>query len=422
MTQLFKKTPKQREQTRLLADPLARYIMSYGGSRSGKTLGIVRAIFIRAFKEKSRHIILRLKFNHAKTSIWMDSIPKVMQLCFPEVKFSISYSDFYILFPNGSEIFVGGLDDATRVEKILGKEYSTMYFNECSQIPFGSVEMALTRLAEKNGLKKKAYFDMNPPTKKHWSYWLFVKGLHPDTMEPIDKEKYRSILMNPMDNIDNIDSEYITEVLDKLSEKERKRFRDGEFSDAGEGQAYHSFQREINVHTFDKKFSSGTVMVGMDFNVNPMTAVVGYFQNNQFHVFDEIYLENSDTFRMCTELINRGYKGAMIFPDSTGANRKTSGRSDHLILKDAGFTIKDTRNPFVKDRINNMNRLLRDGKIIIDPKCKRLIQDLEKVVWDGNDLNKKADSSLTHISDALGYWCWSQDNMVYRQPTSIKLT
>jgi hypothetical protein len=91
-------------------------------------------------------------------------------------------------------------------------------------------------------------------------------------------------------------------------------------------------------------------------------------------------------------------------------------------LKDDGFIVKDTRNPFVKDRINNVNRLLKDGRIIIDPKCKRLIQDFEKVVWDGQDLDKRSDASLTHISDALGYWCWSLDNMVYRAPTAIKLT
>lgn len=421
-TVIFKKTIKQKEQAILLADNIARYLMSYGGSRSGKTTGKIRALIIRACKVKSRHLIVRLRFNHVKTSIWLDTLPKVLMLCFPDLKVEFKASDYYIQFPNGSEIWIGGLDDAARVEKILGKEYSTIYFNECSQIPFKSVEMALTRLAEKNELKKKAYFDMNPPTKSHWSYWLFIKGLHPETMEPIDTEKYRALMMNPLDNIQNIDSEYVTEILDKLSDNERRRFRDGEFLDSGEGQAYYSFNRSMNVHEFDKKYSAGTVMIGMDFNVNPMTAVVGYYQNNQFHIMDELYLPNSDTYKMSAELIKRGYKGALIFPDSTGSNRKTSGRSDHLILKDAGFTIKDTRNPFVKDRVNNVNRLLGDGKVIIDPKCKKLIQDLEKVVWDGNDIDKKSDDSLTHISDAMGYWLWSLDNMVYRTPSPIKLT
>jgi hypothetical protein len=326
------------------------------------------------------------------------------------------------LFPNGSELWIGGLDDHTRVEKILGKEYSTIYFNESSQIPWKSVQVALTRLAEKNDLKKKVYFDMNPPTKKHWAYWLFEKGLNPDTMEPVDPTRYGKILMNPMDNLDNIDEDYITEVLDKLSPEEKARFKDGQYADSGEGQAYYAFQREINVHAFDKKDAVGTIMVGMDFNVNPMTAVVGYYQNNKFYVIDEIWLENSDTYKMSAELIKRGYKGSWVYPDSTGKNRKTSGRSDHIILKEDGFIVKETRNPFVKDRVNNVNRLLKDGRIVIDPRCKRLIQDFERVVWDGQDLDKRSDAALTHISDALGYWCWSVDNLVYKAPTAIKLT
>ncbi len=62
-----------------------------------------------------------------------------------------------------------------------------------------------------------------------------------------------------------------------------------------------------------------------------------------------------------------------------------------------------TRNPFVFDRVNNLNRLLSKGRIIIDPKCKKLINDLEKVTWKGSDLDQKSDHLLTHVSDSLGY-------------------
>lgn len=421
MTPIFKKTDKQKEATKLLSKEICRYAMLYGGSRSGKTFIAVYSIFVRACKAKSRHVILRYKFNHAKTSLWLDTVPKVLKLCFPELKVQFVGTDFYVLLPNGSEVWIGGLDDAARVEKILGKEYSTIYFNEVSQIPWKSVQVALTRLAEKNDLKKKVYFDMNPPTKKHWAYWLFEKGLNPDTLEPVDVSRYGKLLMNPMDNINNIDEDYITEVLDKLSPEERARFKEGQYADSGEGQAYYAFDRFMNVQQIESFKKVGTVMVGMDFNVNPMTAVIGYYVDKKFHVTDEIYLQNSDTYKMCDELIRRGYKGAWVYPDSTGRNRKTSGKSDHIILKDAGFVVKPTVNPFVRDRVNNMNRLLRDKSIIIDPRCKKLIHDLERVVWKSDDLDEGAEKDLTHISDALGYWCWSLDNLVYKEPAKIEL-
>ena len=108
---------------------------------------------------------------------------------------------------------------------------------------------------------------------------------------------------------------------------------------------------------------------------------------------------------MVSELKRRRYAGTVI-PDSTGKNRKTSGKSDHLILTDAGFQIPYVFNPFVTDRVNNINRLLTDNRIIINPKCKKLIGDLEKVSWKDNNLDQKTDTNLTHISDALGYMCW----------------
>jgi PBSX family phage terminase large subunit len=281
MTPTFKKTKTQTQAVKLLSDHY-RHIMLYGGSRSGKTFILVRSIIVRAIKEKSRHIILRQKFNHAKTSIWMDTLPKVLKLCFPELIVTFSKTDFFVLFPNGSELWVGGLDDAERVEKILGKEYSTIYFNECSQISFAAVQVALTRLAEKNNLIKKAYYDENPPTKRHWSYWLFIKGIDPVDNVPIDNSKYASYLMNPKDNLDNIDQDYIEEILSKLPDRERRRFELGEFLDDSDGSAYYSFNREKHVKEIDRSFHVGQICIGMDFNVNPMTAVVGYYVNECF--------------------------------------------------------------------------------------------------------------------------------------------
>jgi PBSX family phage terminase large subunit len=415
----FEKTEKQREAIDLLGSE-ARNVMLYGGSRSGKTFILVYAVCLRAAKVKSRHVILRLKFNHVKTSIWADTLPKVLALCFPDLPVELNKTDYFVKFPNGSEIWIAGLDDDKRVEKILGKEYSTIYFNECSQIPYKSVAVAITRLAEKNDLKKKIYYDENPPSKKHWSYWLFIKNADPDTSESVDPTKYASMLMNPKDNLANIDAEYIDEVLAQMPEKMRLRFELGEFVDDYDGLVYYSFDREKNVREFS--CGPGTNLVGMDFNVNPMTAVIGKLENGKLWIFDEKFLENSDTFRMAHELTKSGYGGAWIYPDSTGSNRKTSGKSDHAILRESGFVIQPTRNPLVFDRVNNLNLLLKNDLLVIHPRCKKLINDLEKVSWKGQDLDQKTDPSLTHISDAAGYLAWAVLNQFIKKPGAVVIS
>lgn len=373
-------------------------------SRSGKTFIIVRNTLIRASKIKSRHISLRQTFNSIKTSIFLDTLPKVLQICFPELSVKYNKTDYYITLPNGSEYWFGGLDDERRLEKILGREFSTMHFNEITQMDFRSVQLALSRLAEKNDLSKKVFYDFNPSKKTHWSYYQFIKKLNPSDDEPLENpDDYKWIRMNPRDNIENIDEEYIN-LLNSMPEKERLRFLEGEFDDESDGNAYYAFNREI--HVKDIKRKPGSVFVFMDFNVDPMTACIAQLIDNKIYVIDEVFLNNSDTYKMCDALQNKGYAGCTVIPDSTGRNRKTSGKSDFQILRENGFTIQSTHNPFVTDRVNNVNRLFTANEIIINTKCKKLIADLEKVVWKDNKLDQKTDKHLTHISDALGYGCY----------------
>lgn len=223
-------TPKQRAANKLLGGP-ATHVMLRGGSRSGKTFLILRAIVWRALKApKSRHAVFRFRFNHAKASIWMDTLPKVLRTCFPTVPVKWDKTNFIAVFPNGAELWIGGLDDKERVEKILGLEFATLYFNEASQISWASIEMALSRLAQNIGLKLRAYYDCNPPSKLHWSYQLFKAGLKPGTKEKLpNPDDYAEMQVNPSDNAANLPPQYF-DVLGSMSQAKRLRFEAGEWA------------------------------------------------------------------------------------------------------------------------------------------------------------------------------------------------
>jgi phage terminase large subunit-like protein len=227
----FRLNPKQEEAVRLTGGD-AMHTLLYGGSRSGKTFIHCRTIAIRAMRApKSRHAILRFRFNAVKSSVFLDTWPKMMSLCYPEVRCDTNKSDYYVTFPNGSEVWFGGLDDKDRTEKILGNEFATILFNEISQIPWGSVETAHTRLAQKTSLKVRALYDENPPKKGHWSYKLFIKKVDPTSNNPLaNPDNYVCMKLSPEDNKDNIDESYLT-TLRSLSGSRRKRFYDGEFAE-----------------------------------------------------------------------------------------------------------------------------------------------------------------------------------------------
>ena len=219
-----------------------RRVLLYGGSRSGKTFLIVFLIVYRALKHKSRHAILRKHFAHIKQAVVMDTFPKVMDLAFTGVEYNLNKTDWFAEFGNGSQIWFGGLDDKERTEKILGNEYSTMYFNECSQIvDYNTITTGLTRLAENTKLPRIAFFDENPPSKRHWSYMMFIEGRVPGTGELINKrELYYHTRVNPVHNLDNLPGDYIDDTLKQLPRKQRERFLDGLFQDDNEGALWTS--------------------------------------------------------------------------------------------------------------------------------------------------------------------------------------
>jgi len=232
---------KQEEAQKVLAGD-ATHIMLFGGSRSGKTFLLIRNVCFRALKApNSRHAVMRFRFNHVKNSVVQDTFPKVMQLAFPNVKYHINKTDWFAEFENGAQIWFGGLDDKERTEKILGQEYATIYLNECSQIPWGSVGVAVTRLAQKvnqvigdstSSLKPRMYYDCNPPSKAHWSYRVFIEKRDPESKQPLVRGiDYAYFQINPLDNAKNLSDGYL-QTLQSLSPRLQKRFLLGEFADA----------------------------------------------------------------------------------------------------------------------------------------------------------------------------------------------
>lgn len=250
----FQPNAKQRIAVDIMGSD-ATHILLYGGSRSGKSFQAVRALIARAvYCPGSRHLIARFRLSHIKASIVADTIPKVLQICFPELASAVDHkkSENHYVFPNGSEIWYAGLDDKDRTEKILGMEFATIMLEEASQIPWASRETLITRLAQKTsrpnpddmdgkkglprlpGLRLKAYAACNPPLKSHWLFKLFIQKVSPDTGKPLaNPMDFTSLQMNPADNENNIAPEYMKQ-LEQLSERKRKRFLEGQFGEAGE--------------------------------------------------------------------------------------------------------------------------------------------------------------------------------------------
>lgn len=245
-----------------------RFTLLEGGARSQKTFTIIRQILVRAIRCPSRHAILRFRNNSIWPSIAMDTLPKVVRLCYPGLVIQEHKQLGYFTIPsNGgnSEVWLGGLDDGERVEKILGNEYVSMYFNESSQIPYESVMLALTRLAQTvPGLKQRAYFDLNPTFKSHYTYQMFHELRDPRSKQPLpDPENYKHLLMTPKGNSANLSPEFLASLAN-MPERQRKRFYEGEYSEDNENALWTYETIERNRRTPEQVPTLQSVVVAVD--------------------------------------------------------------------------------------------------------------------------------------------------------------
>lgn len=223
----IKPTPKQVEAISLIAKYST--ILLEGGSRSGKTFIICYVYVLRALKYPgSRQLMTRFRLSHAVLAICHETMPDVLKLLGISERVYLNRSLWYYKFPNGSTIWIGGLDDKKRLENILGREYMSIFLNEASQISYEAYEMLITRLNPPEGAKGKFIIDYNPPSISHWGYLMFHKREFPDG-RPLPDNDFVKIRMNPSDNTANISETYLYN-LSLLSEAKRKRFAEGEYS------------------------------------------------------------------------------------------------------------------------------------------------------------------------------------------------
>lgn len=221
-----------------------RFNLVYGGSRSGKTFEIVGTIIERALAAPgSRHLIVRQEGTSAKRAIVKGTWPEVMKLRWPHVQWEWKeqYGYFLLTGNNGetSEVWVGGLNDDAALEKILGNEYATVFINEASEVKYLAYTLLRSRLAQTvnaitgKPLSQRMYVDLNPTTRQHWTYRLWIDGTDPETQAPVEVEKYGAVVVNPMDNAANLSPEYIDD-LRALPDRARKRFLEGKYVEDAE--------------------------------------------------------------------------------------------------------------------------------------------------------------------------------------------
>ncbi|RKZ98974.1 MAG: hypothetical protein DRQ46_00425 [Gammaproteobacteria bacterium] len=292
--------------------------------------------------------------------------------------------------------------------RMVGAELTFLGFDEFDIGSYKNCDIAYKKgVGRLRGSNKTKMYFVTTPEGYHYIHKLFVED---------NEEGERHLIKAKSTDNPYLPADYIDDLRKNYDSKLVEQYMNGEFVNLRGSAAYYEFDRErhckdFGIHNAEKK--PQVLYMGMDFNVDPMSAVVAIKRDNKLIMFDEIILRNSNT-RQMIDVIKERYPGAYISiaPDQTGGSRKTSaeiGVTDIHLLKQAGFKILGSgTNPSVKDSLNAVNAALYQGRLEIDKRCTALTNDFEKVVRDDAGEIDKKDSNLSHISDAGRYLVWSQ--------------
>lgn len=397
---MIKWTKTQESALKLFSKEKIHYLFP-GGARSGKTFFIVCCILIRALKYPgSRHLMARHRFNHAKVSIWMDTIPKALKLLGLAKIVTEDKTNTVLKFFNGSEIWIDGLDSSDRVEKILGREYCTIFFNEISQIDFDTVALVRTRLAQKiDGCHNIFLYDCNPTGRGHWAYKEFILGLNPQTDEKYPDSFYIQFVIQPMspyDNAENLPEGFIENNLETLPEAKRKRFLLGEWNDP-EGVIFQNWSVVQDVPDDVKRHSRRSIGVDFGFSVDPAAVIDCYLSGNNLYLDELVY----ETGLINSVLAKRIKEHEIGFTPAYCDSAEPKSITD---LKNAGINAKEA----VKghDSVRSGIDYLLGLSIFITRRSANLILEFQNYTWrkdrNGKTLPEPIDD-FNHGIDATRY-------------------
>jgi hypothetical protein len=371
---------------------LSRFRVVIAGRRFGKTHISIREICKHA-KEPNKEVwYIAPSYKMAKQIVWKKLKNRLNDLNWVA---KINETELTLHLKNGSVISLKGADN---YDSLRGVGLDFIVLDEFADIsPDAWYETLRPTLSDKQG---RALFIGTPKGIGNWSYEIYQNSQN--------SQDWESFTYTTLEGgrVPQSEIEAARRDLDERTFRQEYMASFETFS----GRIYYGFDRALNVVKYEGT-TPQVLYVGMDFNIDPMSAVIATRIGDTLHIIDEVRLFSSNTQEMVDELKQRFPRSKLwVYPDPAGNQRKTSagGTTDITILNNSGFVVKAPRSHTpVRDRINAVNSRLCSAtsirNLIIDPKCKYTIEGLERQVYKEGTSQPDKDNGYDHMNDAIGY-------------------
>ena len=372
-----------------------RFKVVIAGRRFGKTHLAIRQLCFYARLPEQNIWYVAPTYRQAKMITWKKLRKKLVELRWAK---KINETELSIELKNGSVIALKGADNYDSLRGI-GLDY--LVLDEFADIePEAWFETLRPTLADRQG---GALF-IGTPKGLNWAKELY-------DMADEYSDEWASFQFTTIQggNVKPEEVEAARRTLDLRTFRQEFEATFETFS----GRVFYAFDRKYNLKPYLTEANQALpeLHIGMDFNIDPMSAVIAVKIKDTLHVIDEVRMMGSNTEELVQEIQHRYPKHKItVYPDPAGSQRKTSagGRTDHTILRLAGFTVRSPAgHNAIRDGVNAVNAKLRSSSgitsLFFDPKCKYSIECLEKQVYkEGTSIPSK-DEGFDHLNDALRY-------------------
>lgn len=384
-----------KPQETIAKDP-HRFRVVVAGRRFGKTHLSIRELAYHARMPNQEVWYVAPTYRQAKQIVWRKLKNKLQDLRWIK---KVNEAELTIYLKNDSTIALKGADNA---DSLRGVGLDFLVMDEFADIDQEAwFEVLRPTLADKQG---GALFIGTPKGIGNWAHDLY-------NMPTENPEQWASFQYTTVDG-GNVKPEEIEAARKDLDERTFRQEFLATFETYA-GRIYYSFERKTNVVDIPdiNNYNFDVIYVGMDFNIDPMSAVIATRKGDDLYVFDEIRMYSSNTQEAVEEIRSRYPKSKVwVYPDPAAHQRKTSagGSTDITILQNAGFIVKAPRSHTpVRDRINAVNARLCSSTgvrhLLIHPRCKYTIEGLERHTYKEGTSQPDKDSGYDHMMDALGY-------------------
>jgi len=293
-------------------------------------------------------------------------------------------------------------------DRIVGYEVAHSVVDELDTLPINKARSVWNKIIARN--RQKAFTLSGKPVRNTVGVATTPEGFRfvYDRWVKNKAEGYVLYKAKTSENAANLPVDYIKNLQNSYSSSLLAAYLDGEFVNLTAGSVYPEFDRNLNC-AFELIQPREPLHIGLDFNVNNMSAIICVIRNGNPFALDEL-TGLRDTPTMIRALQER-YQGHAItvYPDASGGATKSinASLSDITLLRSANFTVlAPNKNPAVKDRVIALNLMIHNQgarRLLVNPdKCPNLIEGLERQAYNKTGEPDKT-AGLDHLNDAIGY-------------------